>query len=195
MEIASAGSASPMKSLLYWRKSMINGAKTVPAIVAMDSAGTFSMHDAAGVPVFSVPASQAAVRFTSMGTMVVTANGRKYDVTGVGASLSPSPSSWQLAEMAAGADGRTDPTGLSRAGSAGAAMSGAGGLGAVAGAAGGAAMMFAYYQGLDAIKAWQEALPSAGATVQKSSMKAGLYISLGVVAAVVIGLVVALGLR
>jgi len=33
------------------------------------------------------------------------------------------------------------------------------------------------------------------ATVQKSSMKAGLYISLGVVAAVVIGLVVALGLR
>ena len=56
-------------------------------------------------------------------------------------------------------------------------------------------MMFAYYQGLDAIKTWQEALPNAGATVQKSSMKAGLYISLGVVAAVVIGLVVALSLR
>ncbi|WP_240617817.1 MULTISPECIES: hypothetical protein [unclassified Pseudarthrobacter] len=195
MEITPSASAAPMKSLLYWRKSMINGARTVPAIVAMDSAGTFSMHDADGVPVFSVPAAQAAVRFTSMGTMVVTANGRKYDIVGVGASLSPSPSSWQLAEMAAGADGRTDPTGLSRTGSAGAAMSGAGGLGAVAGAAGGAAMMFAYYQGLDAIKAWQEALPNAGATVQKSSMKAGLYISLGVVAAVVIGLVVALSLK
>ena len=74
-------------------------------------------------------------------------------------------------------------------------MSGVGGVGAVAGAAGGAAMMFAYYHGLDAIKAWQEALPGAGATVQKSSMKAGLYISLGVVAAVVVGLAVALGLR
>jgi hypothetical protein len=185
-----------MKSLLYWRKSMINGAKTVPVIVAMDGAGMFSMHDAAGVKVFSLPAPQAAVRFTSMGTMVVTtANGRKYDILGVGASLSPSPSPWLMAEMAADPGGRTDPTGLSRVGSAGAAMSGAGGLGAVAGAAGGAAMMFAYYQGLDAIKAWQEALPGAGAAVQKSSMKAGLYISLGVVAGVVIGLVVALSLR
>lgn len=184
-----------MKSLLYWRKSMVNGAKTVPVIVAMDGAGMFSMRDAAGVPVFSVPAPQAAVRFTSMGTMVVTADGRKYDIVGVGASLSPSPSPWQVADMAAGPGGGTDPTGLSRAGSAGAAMSGAGGLGAVAGAAGGAAMMFAYYQGLDAIKAWQEALPNAGAAVQKSSMKAGLYISLGVVAAVVIGLVLALSLK
>ncbi|NUT72824.1 hypothetical protein HNO81_16880 [Pseudarthrobacter sp. C4D7] len=184
-----------MKSLLYWRKSMINGAKTVPVILAMDAAATLGMYDAAGVPVFSLPASQASVRFTSMGTMVVTAHGRQYDVVGVGASLSPSPSPWQVAEMTADAGGRMDPTAIGRAGSAGAAMSGAGGLGAVAGVAGGAAMMFAYYQGLDAIKAWQAALPGAGATVRTSSMKAGLYVSLGVVAAVVIGLVVALSLK
>ncbi|WP_457948720.1 hypothetical protein ACTAQI_00235 [Pseudarthrobacter sp. alpha12b] len=195
MDITPMGSAKPMKSLLYWRKSMINGAKTVPVIVGMDSAGTFSMRDAAGVPVFSLPASQATVRFTSMGTMVVTAQGRKHDILGVGASLSPSPSPWQMAEMAADSSGHSDHTGLSRAGSAGAAMSGAGGMGAVAGVAGSAAMMFAYYQGLEAIEAWQEVLPETGAAVQKSSMKAGVYLTLGLVAAVVIGLVVALSLR
>src|SRR6476661_821147 len=112
MDETPAVPAMPMKSLLYWRKSMINGAKTVPVIVAMDGAGMFSMRDAAGVPVFSVPAPQAAVRFTSMGTMVVTADGRKYDIVGVGASLSPSPSPWQMADMAAGGGGGTDPTGL-----------------------------------------------------------------------------------
>ena len=126
MEIVPTGSVKPMKSLLYWRKSMINGAKTVPVIVAMDPAGTFSMHDAAGAPVFSLPASDASLRFTSMGTMVATAQGRKYDIVGVGASLSPSPSPWQMAEMAAESSGHADPTGLSRAGSAGAAMGGAG---------------------------------------------------------------------
>jgi hypothetical protein len=173
MEMNSTGSAKPMKSLLYWRKSMINGAKTVPVIVGMDSGGTFSMKDAAGLTVFSVPARQASFRFTRMGTMVITAQGRKFDIVGVGASLSPRPSSGQLAEMEAPPTGHTDHTDLSRAGSAGAAMSGAGGMGAVAGIAGGAAMMFAYYQGLEAIKAWQGVLPETGAPVRKSSMKAG----------------------
>ena len=55
-----------MKSLLYWRKSMINGAKTVPVIVAMDGAGILSMQDAAGVPVFSLPAPQAAVTLAGL---------------------------------------------------------------------------------------------------------------------------------
>ena len=41
-----------MKSLLYWRKSMINGAKTVPAIVAMDSAGDFVVTWSGGGPAF-----------------------------------------------------------------------------------------------------------------------------------------------
>ncbi|MDQ0732344.1 hypothetical protein [Arthrobacter sp. B1I2] len=192
MTMKSKASAKPMKSLLYWRKSMINGARTVPVIIGMDSAGKFSMQDAAGLTVFSLPAHQASFRFTSMGTMLITAQGRKYDIVGVGASLSPSPSAWQRAELEAAPGSHTDHTDLSRAGSAGAAMSGAGGMGAVAGVAGSAAMMFSYYQGLEAIKAWQEVLPETGAPVQKSSMKAGLYVMLGVVAAVVLGLIIAL---
>lgn len=180
-----------MKSLLYWRKSMINGAKTVPVVLGMDASGIFSMQDAAGRRVFSLPVQEASFRFTSMGTMVVTAGGSKYDILGVGASLSPSPSPGQLAEMQASPSDHKDPTDLSRAGSAGAAMSGAGGLGGAAGVAGSAAMMFAYYQGLEAIKAWQEVLPAMGAPVQASAMKAGLYMTLWLVAAIVIGIVVA----
>lgn len=180
-----------MKSLLYWRKSMINGAKTVPVVVSMDSSGIFRMVDAAGVSVLSLPVQQASFRFTTMGTMVVEAQGRKYDILGVGASLSPSPSAAQVAEMQGAPSGHKDPTDLSRAGSAGAAMSGAGGLGGVAGVAGSAAMMFAYYQGLEAIKAWQEVLPGTGAPVRKSSMRAGRYMALGLVAAVIIGIIVA----
>ena len=170
---------------------MINGAKTVPVVVSLDSSGLFSMQDAAGAAVFSLPVQQASFRFTSMGTMVVTAESRKYDILGVGANLSPSPSPGQLAEMQATPGVHEDLTDLSRAGSAGAAMGGAGGLGGVAGVAGGAAMMFAYYQGLEGIKAWQEMLPETGAPVRKSSMKAGLFMSVGMAAAIIIGIIVA----
>jgi len=181
-----------MKSLLYWRKSKINGAKTVPVIVSMDSAGTFRMVDAAGVSVLSLPVQQASFRFTSMGTMVVTAQGRAYDVLGVGASMSPDPSPEQKAEMKAAVADFKDRTALNRAGSAGAAMSGAGGLGGVAGLAGSALMMFSYYEGLATIKAWQAVLPETGAPVQTSTMKAGLYMMLGLVAAIIIGIIVAI---
>ena len=181
-----------MKSLLYWRKSKINGAKTVPVIVSMDPSGMFRMVDAAGVSVLSLPVQQASFRFTSMGTMVVTAQGRAYDVLGVGASMSPDPSPEQKAEMKAAVADYKDRTALNRAGSAGAAMSGAGGLGGVAGLAGSALMMFSYYEGLETIKAWQAVLPQTGASVQTSTMKAGLYMMLGLVAAIIIGIIVAI---
>jgi len=184
--------ATPMKSLLYWRKSMINGARTVPVIVSMDSSGVFRMVDAAGVSVLSLPVQQASFRFTSMGTMVVTAQGRKYDLLGVGASLSPDPSPEQKAEMKAASDDYKDRTALNRAGSAGAAMSPAGGLGGVAGVAGSALMMFSYYEGLEIIKAWQAVLPETGAAVQTSPMKAGLYMILALSAAIIIGVVIAI---
>mgnify|MGYP001042641600 CR=1 FL=1 len=180
-----------MKSLLYWRKSKINGAKTVPVIVSMDSSGMFRMVDAAGVSVLSLPVQQASFRFTSMGTMVVTVQGRTYDLLGVGASMSPDPSAEQKAEMKAASDDFKDRTALNRAGTAGAAMSGAGGVGGVAGIAGSALMMFSYYEGLETIKAWQAVLPQTGAPVQTSTMKAGLYMMLGLVAAIIIGIIVA----
>jgi len=181
-----------MKSLLYWRKSKINGAKTVPVIVSMDPSGMFRMVDAAGTAVLSLPVQQASFRFTSMGTMVVTAQGRKYDILCVGASMSPDPSPQQKAEMKAASDEFKDRTALNRAGAAGAAMSGAGGVGGVAGLAGSALMMFAYYEGLETIKAWQAVLPQTGAPVQTSAMKAGLYMMLGLVVAIIIGIIVAI---
>lgn len=181
-----------MKSLLYWRKSKINGAKTVPVIVSMDSSGMFRMVDAAGAGVLTLPVQQASFRFTSMGTMVVTAQGRKYDLVGVGASMSPDPSREQKAEMKAASEDFKDRTALNRAGSAGASVSGAGGVGGVAGVAGSALMMFSYYEGLETIKAWQAVLPQTGAPVQTSTMKAGLYMMLGLVAAVIIGIIVAI---
>ncbi len=181
-----------MKSLLYWRKSKINGAKTVPVIVSMDSSGMFRVVDAAGMSVLSLPVQEASFRFTSMGTMVVTAQGRKCDLLGVGASMSPDPSPEQKAEMKAASDEFKDRAALNRAGAAGAAMSGAGGVGGVAGVAGSALMMFAYYEGLETIKAWQAVLPPTGAPVRTSAMKAGLYMMLGLVVAIIIGIIVAI---
>ncbi|WP_347108249.1 hypothetical protein AAHB33_15400 [Paenarthrobacter sp. S56] len=185
-------SPRPIKSLLYWRKSKVNGAATVPVILSLDTAGLLSMQDADLVTMFAVPAHEAVVRFTSWGTMVLTIHGRRYDVVGVGASLSPQPSQAQISAVVGHSE---DPTNVSRAGSAGVALGNAGGIGSVAGIAGGAAMQFAYYKGLEAIKAWQDAMPLAGATVLKSPMRAMLYFTLAVAAAVVIGLVALLAGR
>ena len=164
----------------------------MPVVVSMDSSGMFRMVDAAGMSVLSLPVQQASFRFTSMGTMAVTAQGRKFDLLGVGASMSPDPSPEQKAEMKVASDDFKDRTALNRAGSAGAAMSGAGGVGGVAGIAGSALMMFSYYEGLETIKAWQTVLSQTGAPVRTSAMKAGLYMMLGLVAAIIIGIVVAI---
>ncbi len=164
----------------------------MPVVVSMDSSGMFRMVDAAGMSVLSLPVQQASFRFTSMGTMAVTAQGRKFDLLGVGASMSPDPSPEQKAEMKVASDDFKDRTALNRAGSAGAAMSGAGGVGGVAGIAGSALMMFSYYEGLETIKTWQAVLSQTGAPVRTSAMKAGLYMMLGLVAAIIIGIVVAI---
>ncbi len=182
----------PIKSLLYWRKSKLNGAATVPVVLSLDPAGVIRMQDSEMVTMFAAPASQATVRFTNWGTMMLTIHGRQYDVVGVGATLSPQPSSAQLAAVDGGLQNNSSVT---RAGSAGAALSAVEAIGAVAGAAGGAAMQFAYYKGLEAIKVWQDTLPQAGALVQKSPMNAMKYFTLALVAVVVIGLVVFLSTK
>jgi hypothetical protein len=186
----------PIKSLLYWRKSKINGAATVPVVLTLDQSGVLTMKTADRETVFSLPASEAAVRFTSWGTMVIGTQGNNYDIVGLGASLSPKPSKAQLEELSAlsGSNPRAG-TDLSRAGSTGVAFGAAGDLGAVAGVAGSVAKQYAYYQGLEAIKAWQETLPQAGAGVTKSSMNAMKYITLAIIGLVVVGLAIGLLMR
>ena len=165
----------------------------MPVIVSLDPSGVLSMKDAHQETIFALPANQASVRFTSWGTMVIGARGKHYDIVGVGASLSPKPSAAQVNELgAASGNGSGNTTDLTALGSAGAAMSAAGGIGAAAGVAGGVAMHYAYYQGLAAIRAWQEELPQAGATVEKSSMNAMKYFTLAVLAALVIALAIVL---
>jgi hypothetical protein len=184
---------SPIKSLLYWRKSKINGAATVPVVLSLDPAGVLRMKNADQETIFSLPAKEAAVRFTSWGTMIVSVRGTHYDIVGVGASLSPRPSRQQLDELGAGSGPHSgDGTDLSRAGSAGAAMSSGDGLGAVAGVAGNVVMQYAYYQGIGAMRAWQETLPRAGADVKKSSMKAMKYFTLAFIAFLLIALAIGL---
>jgi hypothetical protein len=193
MENLAGSPIKPIKSLLYWRKGKINGAKTVPIVLTLDRFGVVTMKTADQETIFSLPANEAAVRFTSWGTMVIGVQGNSYDIVGLGASTSPKPSKAQLEELSApfGTNAGTG-TGPSRAGSTGVALSGAGDLGALAGVAGSVAMQFAYYQGLEAIKAWQATLPRAGAAVTKSSMKAMKYITAAIIACVVIGLAIGL---
>lgn len=183
----------PIKSLLYWRKSKINGAATVPVVLSLDRSGVLSMKNADQEMIFSLSVNETAVRFTSWGTMVVGVHGHHYDIVGVGASLSPKPSRAQLDELSViSGSHSSDGTDLSRVGSAGVALSAADGLGAVAGVAGNVAMQYAYYQGVEAMKVWQETLPQAGASVQKSSMKAMKYFTFAVIAFIVIGLAIGL---
>lgn len=186
----------PVKSLLYWRKSKVNGAATVPVILALDPSGILTMKDAGQEMVFAAPVSQVSVRFTSWGTMVVQAQGRQHDIVGVGASLSPSPSAAQLDELAEAQGGNTGSDGTAtRLGSSSAALSAVDGMGTAAGVAGGIAMEYAYFRGLEAIKAWQETLPLAGASVKKSSMKAMKYFTAAVLAALVIALLVGMFIK
>ena len=190
MNEESQNTITPTKSLLYWRKSKLNGMDCVPVIISLDEAKTLSLKTADNTTEFSIPASQATVRFTNWGTMAITANGKTYDIVGVGAATSPDPTAEQLQEIhqSAGSNANED-TALSGVGAAGTALSGAS---AGAGIVGSAAMQYAYYQGLEAIKAWQRELPKAGATIEASKMNAMKYFTFGIAALVVIFLVIAL---
>jgi hypothetical protein len=190
MNEESQNTITPTKSLLYWRKSKLNGMDCVPVIIALDESRTFSLKTADNNVEFSVPASETTVKFSSWGTMAITVNGKTYDIVGVGAGTSPDPTTEQLQEIqdAGGTSGDVD-TNLSTVGAAGTALSGAS---AGAGVVGSAAMQYAYYKGLEAIKAWQRELPKAGATIQASKMNAMKYFSIGIAVLVVIFLAIAL---
>ena len=184
---------TPIKSLLYWRKSKINGFLCVPAILTLDESKTLSLRDAKQNG-FSVPLSEATFKFTTWGTMYITIAGKTYDILGMAAALSPSTTKEQDEEIrqAAGRNGSKNAA-LSSMGAAGTAMSS---VSAGAGALGAISTELAYYDGLEAIKVWQEQIVKAGGVATTSKMKGMNYVLIGmaIVAVIVITVVIKMGL-
>lgn len=95
-----------IKSGLYWRKSLWNGAATVPVVLTAEPAtnanggsrGTLTMRDADGRG-FSVDADRVTATWSRFGTMTLTVDGTRYDVVGAGSRISKSFSPEQRAEL------------------------------------------------------------------------------------------------
>ena len=185
---------TPTKSLLYWRKSLINGAKCVPAVLTLEADGDLILVDNDS-QVFSTQISSVKTKFSAWGTMTLTVDGKKYDFVGMPAPLSPAVSPQLSAEMneteqAAAKRNQSMTTGGAGltvggvgVGIAGRAMNVAGA--SVAGAAGtvaGAAMgQYVYFSGLKTIKRWESTFVEAGLIAKKRKMRAMIYFIFGII--------------
>jgi hypothetical protein len=147
---------------LYWRRSKWNGRKCVPVILSVD-AGRLRLSAAKEVG-FDVPCAEVTARFTKLGTMVLTVNGRTYDILGVGASLSPNFTKEQRDELRA-----RQAKAASAAISPGFAAGGSG-IGGGAGAAMDAVAIVGAVAEINQMRAnirpWRSVLPAAGVRVE-----------------------------
>ncbi|MET8068088.1 hypothetical protein [Micromonospora sp. NPDC005313] len=84
--------------IVYWRRSLWNGLRCVPVLMTLDE-GRLRAGDRRGAEVFAAPAGQVEARGTIFGTMLLTVEGRRYALVGVGATVSPSPSREQLRRL------------------------------------------------------------------------------------------------
>ncbi|HEV7203872.1 MAG TPA: hypothetical protein VGN18_04640 [Jatrophihabitans sp.] len=84
---------------VYWRRSPINGRKTVPVVLQLVD-GRLRMWTATEM-VFDVPTGEVSAKFSKLSTMFLTVSGRKFSIVGIGASLSPKFSDRQLAALEA----------------------------------------------------------------------------------------------
>jgi len=148
---------------IYWRQNLWNGAATVPAILKLEN-GVLSARSAKQ-QIFSADIELVSVRFSAFGTMLITVDGKQYDFTGVGASISPTvtPEMIKEVEDAQGVSATT----VTRIG---AALYGAGVVTGVAAGqvAGASAMTAAYFSGLNAFKIWRDVFTAAGVINAKS---------------------------
>jgi len=140
---------------LYWRKSKVNGAKCVPAILAVGD-GRLRLSSASELA-FDVPCGEARAHFSFLATLTLTVAGTRFDLVGKGANLSPKFTPQQLAELqrlqahAASADA----SGVT----ATALGPGAGSVTGLIGVAFDAQRMVAN------IKPWRKVLPAAGVPI------------------------------
>ena len=145
---------SKLISGIYWRKSLWNGAATVPVILALeDGALVLKTNNAT---VFAAPITAVKAKFTAWGTMLITVEGKQYDFVGTGATFSKAFSDEQKAQISQQSLTST--------------LSSAGGFAAAAGAAinpavqvaGASAMVTGYFIGLGALQKWNEIFQQYG---------------------------------
>lgn len=120
---------------LYWRRSPINGRKTVPVVLQLAD-GRLRMWTDEEMA-FDAPTSDVSAKFSKLSTMFLTVAGTKFAIVGIGAALSPKFSDRQLAALE---EARADAQ--RRVASAGPAAA-AGGVASVAGGVAGGATALA----------------------------------------------------
>lgn len=82
---------------LWWRQSMLNAARCVPAILVVRSA-RLRLASATDVAL-DAPTPEVAASFSRLGTMTLRNNGKKFDIVGKAARLSPEFTNAQLDEL------------------------------------------------------------------------------------------------
>ena len=141
------------KSPVYWRKSLWNGAKTVPSILSIN--GTTLSLKSDRETAFEVPVNAATIRYTAFRTLVIKVDGKKYDITGVGAAISRPFTEQQKQELSN--DNANTPTNSVTAGlganAVGVAVGGAGG--AAASVAGNVAAIAGFVVGVKELEKWK----------------------------------------
>lgn len=85
--------------IVYWRRSLWNGARCEPLLVTLGP-GALQARDRASTVVFQADPSTVTGRLTRLGTLLLTVDGRRYDLVGRGGSMSPEPSAEQEQALA-----------------------------------------------------------------------------------------------
>ena len=84
---------------VYWRQSMINGAKTVPAILTLYS-GRLALS-AQARPAFDAWLQEVSISISKLSTMTLQVGGHKYAIVGRGSQISPAFSPDQVQQLGA----------------------------------------------------------------------------------------------
>jgi hypothetical protein len=145
---------------IYWRKSLWNGAKTVPSILTLRN-GMVSLKSAKEIA-FEAPIGSISAHMTPFKTLVIMANGKKFDINGAGAGISPQFNEEQKRELAnqtAGASTNQATGGLGT-NALGAGLGGAAGAGL---SVLGTAVVFAsFMKGVKELDKWKAIFKTAG---------------------------------
>lgn len=85
------------KSGIYWRQSLINGTKTIPVILSLES-GMLILKSSKGVE-FNLTVKDLSVSFSKYGTMTIRINDKSYSFVGSPSNVSAKFSEAQFAEL------------------------------------------------------------------------------------------------
>ncbi|MFC9287174.1 hypothetical protein [Streptomyces sp. NPDC057052] len=86
--------------IVHWRRSLWRGALCEPVLLVLTPI-ELRAHDRASRIVFRTSPAEVSGRLTRFGTLRLDVAGRRYDLVGRGAGLSPAPSAEQERDLAA----------------------------------------------------------------------------------------------